>query len=75
MATSTQTDFGVGFGLLFSLLAVGSAVAMTVLGYLYAINHAMGEASQSTQTGAAAAFAVAMLAAGLAVTAVHVYGN
>ena len=75
MSTSTQSDLGVGLGLLFSLIAVGAAIATTVLGYNYAINHAAGEAARATQINAGIAFGLALLAAGLAVTAVHVYGN
>ena len=75
MATTTRTDMGVGLGLLFSLIAVGAAIATTVLGYTYGINHAAGEAARATQVNAGVAFALAMLAAGLAVTAIHVYGN
>ena len=75
MTTTTQTDLGVGLGLLFSLLAVGGAVATTVLGYTYAVNHAAGEAARATQIHAGLAFGLSLLAAGLAVTALHVYDN
>ncbi|MCU4799366.1 hypothetical protein SAMN05216559_3185 [Halomicrobium zhouii] len=75
MATTTQSDFGVGLGLLFSLVALGAAIATTVLGYNYAIAHAAGEAAGTTQITAAVAFGVALLAGGLAVSAIHVYDN
>lgn len=75
MATSTNSDMGVGLGLLFSLIAIGAAIATTVLGYNYAIAHAAEEAARVTQINAGLAFGLAMLAAGLAVTAVHVYDN
>lgn len=73
MVTTTQTDLGIGLGLLFSLIAVGAALATTVLGYTYAINHAAGEAARATQINAGLAFGLAVLAAGLAVAALHVY--
>ena len=75
MATTTQTDLGVGLGVLFSLVAIGAAVATTVLGYTYAINHAAGEAARATQINAGLAFALALVAGGLAVAALHVYDN
>jgi len=75
MATSTNSDMGVGLGLLFSLIAIGAAIATTVLGYNYAVAHAVGEAARATQINAGLAFGLALVAAGLAVTAVHVYGN
>ena len=75
MATTTQTDLGVGLGVLFSLVAIGAAVVTTVLGYTYAINHAADQAARATQIGAGLAFGLAIVAAGLAVIALHVYDN
>ncbi len=75
MATTTRTDLGLGLGVLFSLVAVGAAVATTVLGYTYAVNHAAGEAARATQVNGGLAFGLALLAAGLAVAALHVYDN
>lgn len=73
MSTTTHTDLGIGLGLLFSLIAVGAAVATAVLGFDYAVLHAAGESARGTQITAGLAFGLSMLAAALAVVAVHVY--
>lgn len=71
MATmSSKTDMGVGLGLLFSIIAVAAAVATTVFGYTNAIDHA-----RVLQVNGGIAFGVAMLAAGLAIVAIHVYDD
>jgi len=75
METRTRTDKGLGLGVLFSIVAVGGALATAALGYTYAVNHAAGEAARATQVNAGIAFGVGLLAAGLAVTALHVYDN
>ncbi|MFC6988234.1 hypothetical protein ACFQJD_04985 [Haloplanus sp. GCM10025708] len=56
---TVQTDKGIGFGALFSILAVVGAVAML---------------AAPGQLGKAAGFAVAMIAASLAVVGAQVYG-
>jgi hypothetical protein len=66
--TSSKTDMSLGLGLLFSIVAVAGAVGTAVFGYLYALEHA-----RAVQINSGIAFGVAMLAAGLAIVAIHVY--
>jgi len=68
--TSSKTDMGVGLGLLFSIIAIVAAVAMGVFGYAYALDHA-----RALQINSGIAFGVAMLAAGLAIVAIHAYDD
>ena len=72
---SSKTDMGVGLGLFFSILAIAGAIATTVFGYTYAIQHAAGEASRALQVNSGIAFGVAMTAAALAIVAIHLYDN
>jgi hypothetical protein len=71
--TETNSDLSVGLGLLFSLVAVGAAVAAAAFSHSYAIQHAVGEASRALQVNSGVAIGVAMLAAGLAVMAIHAF--
>lgn len=73
--TSSKTDMSVGLGLLFSIIAVAAAGATAMFGYSYAIEHAAGEAARGIQINGGIAFGVAMLAAALAVVAIHVYAD
>lgn len=71
--TSSKTDMSVGLGLLFSIIAVAAAGATTLFGYSYAIEHAAGAAARTIQINGGIAFGVAMVAAALAIVAIHVY--
>jgi hypothetical protein len=62
MSTSVGTDRGVGFAVLFVLLAFAGALAALVAGLLEA------------QIAAAWGFAAASLAGAIAVTAIHLSG-
>lgn len=72
-STETQTDMGLGLGLLFGLVALGAAALMGINAYEYAIKHAQGADTAGLLVSSGWAYAVAMLAAGLAVLAIHVY--
>lgn len=73
MVTQTETDLGIGLGLVFSLVALGGATVTTVLGYTYAVEHAAGVAVRATQITAGLAFGLALFAGVLAIAAVHVH--
>ncbi|ACV48450.1 hypothetical protein GBQ70_14835 [Halomicrobium sp. ZPS1] len=60
----------VGLGLLFSIVAVVASVATGVFGYSYALEHA-----RAVQVNGGIAFGVAMLAAGLAIVAIHAFDD
>lgn len=68
--TAQASDRSLGLSLTFGIITVLAAVLMTATSYLYALN---GNADMRTFSGLA--FAVAMLAGGLAVAALHLYGN
>jgi hypothetical protein len=61
METADSTDKGVGFPVLFGVIAVLGAAGLAAFGYL------------GDQTASGLSFAVAMLGGGLAVAAYHVY--
>jgi len=73
-STESKTDLGIGLALLFGLVSVGAATMTAVNGYNYAILHYV----QEVETGnllvtSGGAFGVAMLAAGVAIVAIHAY--
>jgi hypothetical protein len=72
-STESQTDMGIGLGLLFGLVAVGAAALMAINAYDYAILHAQGGDTSGLLVASGWAFGIAMLTAGLAVMAIHVY--
>ena len=73
MSTESATDMGVGMGLLFGLLAVGGAVLTGLFSYNYAIRDAQGLETAGLLANSGIAFGVAMVAASLALVAIHVY--
>lgn len=73
--TSSKTDLSIGLGLLFSIIALAASVATAVFGYSYAVEHAAGEAARTLQINGGIAFGLAMLAASLAIVAIHVYAD
>ncbi|MDR9381002.1 MAG: hypothetical protein RI560_04925 [Natronomonas sp.] len=62
METADSTDSGVGFPVLFAIIAVLGAAGMAAFGFTGA------------QTASGISFAVAMLAGSLSVAAYHIYG-
>lgn len=62
METADSTDKGVGFPVLFGIVAVLGAVGLAVFGFT------------GDQLASGAAFAVAMIAGALSVAAYHLYG-
>ncbi|GGN89429.1 MULTISPECIES: DUF7525 family protein [Haloarcula] len=73
MATESQTDMGIGLGVLFGVVAVGAAVLTAVNSYNYAIRHAQELDTSGLLLNSGVGFGVAMLAASLALVAIHVY--
>ncbi|MFB6309444.1 MAG: hypothetical protein ABEH35_08950 [Haloarculaceae archaeon] len=71
--TASRSDLSVGLGLVFGLLAVGAAIATTVAGYTYAVEHAAGESATLFQLASGWGFGVAVLLASLAIVAIHVF--
>lgn len=65
-----ETDLGVGLAIAFGALAVIGALGTTATSYLYVL-----EADHGIQVLSGVAFALSVLFAGLAVTALHVYGE
>jgi hypothetical protein len=61
METADSTDKGVGFPVLFGLVAVLGAVGLAAFGYT------------GDQTASGLSFAVAMIAGGLSIAAYHAY--
>ncbi len=61
METADSTDKGIGFPILFGIIAVLGAVGLAVFGFT------------GDQTAAGWSFAIAMLAGGLSVAAYHRY--
>lgn len=66
----TVTDMGVGVALALGTLAVVAALATTAMGYLYAL-----EGDHLVQTASGVAVAASMTFAGLAIVALHRYGE
>lgn len=73
MATEASArDSSVGLGLVFSILAVGAALAMAAFGYQSAMAHGDGGGAQVLS---GIAFGIAVLAGIVAIVAVHVYAE
>jgi hypothetical protein len=72
-STDAETDMGLGLGLVFGLVAVGATLLTTVNGYTYATRTAQGLEATGLQVSSGVAFGVAIVAAGLAIVAVHVF--
>ena len=66
--TGAQTDMGVGLGIAFSVVAVLAAIAMAGTAYLSALNH-----DEFLQLLSGVSVAIALLAGGLAIVAIHVF--
>lgn len=73
MSTETATDKGVGLGLLFGVIALGGAALTGIFSYNYAIRGAQGLETSGLLANSGLAFGVAMVAASLALVAIHVY--
>lgn len=68
--TANASDMGIGLGIAFSVIALLAAVAMAVTAYLSALNH-----DSSLQLLSGVAIAVALIAGGLAIVAIHVFDS
>jgi hypothetical protein len=75
MATESATDLGVGLSLLFGVVALGGAALTGINSYNYAILHAQGVETSGLLASSGLAFGVAMVAASLAIVAMHVYDS
>uniref|UniRef100_UPI00300F7228 hypothetical protein n=1 Tax=Haloarcula brevis TaxID=3111453 RepID=UPI00300F7228 len=64
---------GTGLALLFGLVSVGAAVVTATNSYNYAILHAQELDTGNLLVTSGGAFGLAMLAAGVAVVAIHAY--
>jgi len=73
MATESATDMGVGLALLFGVLAIGGAALTGINSYNYAIREAQGLDTGGLLASSGLAFGVAVVAASLAIVALHVY--
>lgn len=70
---ASRSDMGMGLALLFGLVAVGAAAVTTINGYNYAILHAQEIETQGLLVTSGGAFGLAMLAAAVAIVAIHAY--
>ena len=75
MTTESATDMGVGLGALFGVVAVLGAGATAVSSYNYAVRDAQGLDTAGLLTNSGIAFGVAIVAASLALVALHVYAE
>ncbi len=75
MTTESATDMGIGLGALFGVVALLAAVVTAVSSYNYAIRHAQGMDTTGLLANSGIAFGVAIVAASLALVAIHVYGE
>lgn len=75
MTTESATDMGVGLGALFGVVALLAAGVTAVNSYNYAIREAQGLDTAGLLTNSGLAFGVAMVAASLALVAIHVYAD
>jgi len=75
MTTESATDMGIGLGALFGVVAILGAVVTAVTSYNYAIREAQGLDTAGLLTNSGLAFGVAMVAASLALVAIHVYAE
>jgi len=67
--TTTESDMGIGLGLLFAVVAVLAALAMAGTAYVTALS----ESADTMQLLSGVALAVAFLAGGLSISAIHIY--
>jgi len=75
MTTESASDMGVGMSALFGVVAVLAAGVTAVSSYNYAIREAQGLDTTGLLTNSGLAFGVAMVAASLALVAIHVYAE
>ncbi|MDS0283151.1 DUF7525 family protein [Haloarcula onubensis] len=75
MTTESASDMGVGLGALFGVVAVVAAAVTAVNSYNYAVREAQGLDTAGLLTNSGVAFGVAMVAASLALVAIHVYAE
>jgi len=75
MTTESATDMGVGLGALFGVVALLAAGVTAVNSYNYAVREAQGLDTAGLLTNSGIAFGVAMVAASLALVAIHVYAD
>jgi len=67
--TTGGSDMGIGLGLLLGLVAVLAAIAVAGTAYI----SALAEEAETMQLLSGVSLAVALLAAGIAVAAIHIY--
>ena len=67
--TTGGSDMGIGLGLLLGLVAVLAAIAVAGTAYV----SALAEEAETMQLLSGVSLAVALLAAGIAVAAIHIY--
>ncbi|WP_324662524.1 hypothetical protein [Haloarcula sediminis] len=75
MTTESANDMGVGLGALFGVVAVLGAGVTAVNSYNYAVRDAQGLDTAGLLTNSGIAFGVAIVAASLALVALHVYAE
>ena len=75
MTTESASDMGAGLGALFGVVALIGAGVTAVSSYNYAIRDAQGVETAGLLTNSGLAFGVAMVAASLALVAMHVYAE
>ena len=75
MTTESATDMGIGLGALFGVVALLAAGVTAVSSYNYAIRDAQGLDTAGLLTNSGLAFGVAIVAAALALVAIHVYAE
>ncbi len=75
MTTQSATDMGIGLGALFGVVALLGAGVTAVSSYNYAIRDAQGLDTAGLLTNSGLAFGVAIVAASLALVAIHVYAE
>jgi len=75
MTTESATDMGVGLGALFGVVALLAAGVTAVNSYNYAVREAQGLDTAGLLTNSGLAFGVAIVAASLALVAIHVYAD
>ena len=75
MTTESASDMGVGLGALFGVVALIGAGVTAASSYNYAIRDAQGLETAGLLTNSGLAFGVAMVAASLALVAMHVYAE
>ncbi|MFC6757805.1 MULTISPECIES: DUF7525 family protein [Haloarcula] len=75
MTTESATDMGIGLGALFGIVALLGAGVTAVTSYNYAIRDAQGLDTAGLLTNSGLAFGVAIVAASLALVAIHVYAE